>query len=265
MSPRSAPWCAARSSGARSEPRGQTPAHFGAWIGAGLRPVSRDRRTHSRGGSGVVGRRGGRDGSQPTLHRRRRPQAHHLEVRQLRPGEQLRQGAALRGVLAHRIDEERVPAPERRPPRLDGCRSRAPGALGSSARSAPTAAAGTHAAAGRATRRCRRAPGRASRACAGSRSRSPSRPPPMKASMAARSSSSGVSVQPGPCTSASVSRCATPRRAASAAPSGRLARPADPLDRHASHEPSRLPLWVDSACSWPLPPIWTRSHPSATR
>ena len=76
MSPRSAPWCAARSSGARSEPRGQTPAHFGAWIGAGLRPCyGIDARTHGAGlGRGlapvvqrVVGRRRGRDGSQPTL------------------------------------------------------------------------------------------------------------------------------------------------------------------------------------------------------
>jgi len=48
----------------------------------------------------------------------RRAQPHQLEVRELRPGQKLGEPAAVAHVLSDRVDEERVPPPERGPPAL---------------------------------------------------------------------------------------------------------------------------------------------------
>ena len=175
-----------------ARPRGQTPAHFGAWIGARsltrvagsthANPWGRPRMGPGPGGSTrvTVRQRVPRAGRFPATPRPR-PATAAARARggRAQAGPGAREPAALANVLADRIDEERVPAQERRPPRTRGCRSRAPRGSGSAAGSVPTASAGTRAAAGRATRPCRRSRARASRASAGSRSRSTQPSAPM--------------------------------------------------------------------------------------
>ena len=136
-----------------------------------------------------------------------RAEPHQPEVRQLRVGPAASpMPRRWTEVLADGIREQRVTAAEGGPPRFrvavpaparvpasgDGCAS--------------TAAPGRPAEADRARRPCRRAPGPRSRACADNRRRSPTARSARAARPGRGARRPGVSVQPGPCTSASVSR-----------------------------------------------------------